>query len=548
MMYRTIGCLVLLMGLAGCQSFSGSGEYRPYYELGDVQRNVVTHDRAAQRWFDRGLALCYAFNHEEAVRCFEEAIAADPNCAMAHWGVAYALGPNINNTEMDDATLQRAAETIAAAQRMPTDRAQERELIDALATRYQWPAERTRHELDLAYRDAMRKVYRAYPRDPDIAALYAESLMVLRPWKLWSKDGEPAPETPEIRQVLEDGLALDPQHPALCHFYIHTMEASPWPEKALPYAKALETAMPGAGHMVHMPSHIYIWLGMYEDSIRANSKAIKADMAYLEDRGPYNFYSLYRIHNYHFLVYSAMFDGQYDLAIRTARSLTEQAPPEMVRDMRDFLDAFMPMEYHVMIRFGKWDDILAQPPAPAHLPVTNAVRHYARGIAYASTNRVPEALQEQRRFLEYQAQVPETSILFNNSSADILKVAEQMLAGEIEYRRGHYDVAFAHLKKAVELDDAMNYDEPWGWMQPARHALGALQLEQKQYAQAEAVFRRDLEIHPNNVWSLGGLAECLEHTGRTAEASHVRAQFARASQRSDVDIKAACYCAQAAME
>ena len=522
---------------------------RSMYALGGFTHQVTTSSPDAQMWFDRGLALCYAFNHEEAIYCFEEATKADPGCAMAHWGIAYASGPNINNTEMDEAAVERAWKNVKRADELRANaNATETALIDAMLARYAMPAPEDRSDLNLAYANAMREVAKSHPDDPDVVALFAEAMMILRPWNQFDKEGNPAPETPEIVATLEGGLERWPSHPALCHFYIHTMEASPDPSVALPAANRLREAMPGAGHLVHMPAHIDVLVGDYGNSIIANQKAIEADRNYLRERGPMNFYTLYRVHNYHFVVYSAMFDGQSELAMSAASEVAEQIPPEMLEEMPEFLEAFVPTTYHVLVRFGRWEDILAQPAPPENYYLTTAVHHYARALAYASTNRVADAVSEKEAFDKASAAVPDSYLLFNNTSRDILSVAEAMLAGEIAYRQGDYDGAFALLRKGVELDDALNYDEPWGWMQPVRHSLGALLLEQGRVEEAEQVYVADLERHPKNAWALHGLAECLERQGQTERAAAVRASFNEACARSDVGIKASCYCRLSAME
>lgn len=512
-----------------------------YYNLGDFHHQVTTQSDEAQRWFDRGLAMCYGFNHEEAVRCFEKALAADTEMPMAHWGIAYALGPNINNMLIEPAQIAQAAETLAKA-KPRSESGLERKLIDALAKRYSASVPENRDPLNQAYADAMRQVYAEHPNDPLVTTLFAESLMNLQPWLHWSPEGEPGPHTPEIRKVLEAGLKRWPNYPALCHLYIHAMEASPTPEAALPYANNLRDALPGQGHLLHMPTHIDIWIGDYEKVIAENQKAIAADKEFLRREGPLNFYSLYRIHNYHFLVYGAMFDGQSELALQAARDIKRQVPEEMVRDQVDFLDAFMPTDLHVLVRFGRWEEILKQPEPADWLPMSRSIWHYARAIAYASTDRVEEAEAEQDAFEEAMELVPDTSYLFQNPSINILGVAESMIAGEIAYRRGEYEDAFEHLRKAVRRDDALNYDEPWGWMQPARHALGALLLEQKHYDEAAEVYRDDLARHPNNPWALHGLAECLEQQGKASEAAQCRRKFTAAAKRTDVSITRSCYC------
>ncbi len=532
-----------LLVLAASPLHAAKEAIREPYALGSFHREISTASAEAQLWFDRGLALCYAFNHEEAIRCFEAAAKADPNCAMAPWGIAYASGPNINNTEMDAAAVTRAQENIAKAQALKAGASPvEAALIEALAKRYAVPAPADRSPLNKAYAESMREVHRAHGEDADVTALLAESLMLLRPWYHWTPEGKMMPETPEIVAVLEAGLKKWPDHPALCHFYIHTMEASPHPEKALPAANRLREAMPGAGHLVHMPSHIDVLVGDYHAAIVANQKAIAADMQYVSKRGALNFYTLYRIHNYHFLVYAAMFDGQNQLAQSAADELVTQIPVELLVSMPDFVEAFVPTPLHVMVRFGHWEKILKQPKPADDLLVTRAVWHYARALALASTGKVAEAEAEKAAFDAALAAVPETRLLFNNACKSILSVAEAMIDGEIAYRKEAFEAAFKHLREAVARDDALNYDEPWGWMQPARHSLGALLLEQGRVKEAEKVYRADLKRHPNNVWSLHGLAECLDRIQKKEEARKVRLKFGEACSRADVDIKASCYC------
>jgi len=516
---------------------------RSYYDIGGFHWAASTDSADAQTWFDRGLAMCVGFNHEEAVRCFERAVTADPGMAMAYWGLAYAWGPNINNTLVEphkiiESNLVVRLAKLHASKSTPLERA----LIDAIDHRYTTPVPEERGPLNLAYADAMRKVYRQYSDDPLVASLFAESLMMLRPWKQWNRDGSAAAETPEIMQVLEDSLKKSPNFPATCHLYIHAMEASPHPEKALPAANRLRNAMPGAGHLVHMPSHIDVLLGDYESVIETNQRAVKVDAEFVKREGAHNFYTYYRIHNYHFVVYGALFDGQSKVALKAATDLIEQIPEDMLKQQTDFLDAFVPTKFHVLVRFGRWEDILAEPEPADYLPTTRAVRHYARAVAFAATGRIAEAEAEQALFAQVQATVPETSALFNNTSRDILGVAEAMVAGEIAYRKKNHGAAFEHLREAVRRDDALNYDEPWGWMQPARHALGALLLERGRPTEAEKVYRADLRRHPKNPWALNGLAECLTRLDKTEEARTIRREFVEATRRADVAIDRSCFC------
>lgn len=544
MSMRYLGFLTIVC-FVGC----GGGSEAPapevplYYDVGVVHREVTTSSPEAQTWFDRGLGLAYGFNHEEAVVCFEQAAAADPQCAMCYWGKAYALGPNYNNMEMTEEASQAADEAIRSALahlEQATDI--ERTLIEALRTRYAWPVPEDRTGLNRAYADAMREVWATHPDDADVAALTAESVMLLRPWKLWSHEGEPAPETPEVRRILESGMARWPKHPALAHLYIHTMEAGPEARAALPAAEGLEGLTPGLGHLIHMPSHIYTWTGRYDDVIRVNQHAVEVDDAFVGHAGRDNFYTLYRLHNYHFVAYGAMFAGRREIAMQAARKLVTEIPDSVMQEYTDFLDVFVGTPYHVMLRFGLWEEILAEPEPAPELYATRAIRHYARGIALAASGRVDEALQEQAAFVEARDAVPESRLLFNNPVRGILEVATEVLAGEIAYRQGDYDRGFDHLRQAVALDEQLNYDEPWGWMEPARHALGALLTEQGRYAEAVEVYQANLARYPENGWALHGLAEGLRGLGRTQEAQATLERFDAAWAGADTTIPGSCFC------
>ncbi|MFH8933771.1 hypothetical protein [Streptomyces griseosporeus] len=541
-----------------------------YYDLGTHTRPVTTSSPEAQTWFDRGLVWTYAFHHEEAVACFEAAAAADPDCAMAHWGLAYALGPNYNKPWefFDERDLARTVDrTHAAVERAHAAAAHatpvERALIEALRARYPQavPAEDC-SVWNEPYADRMRAVHALAPDDPDIAALYADALMNLTPWQLWDlRTGEPAEgaRTLEAKAVLDRVLAGEagPRHPGVVHLYIHLMEMSPAPEAALAVADRLRGLVPDAGHLLHMPSHLEVLCGDYRRVVSDNTAAIAADTKYLARSGAMNFYTLYRAHNHHFRIYGALFLGASRVALEAAAALEECVPEELLRvqspPMADWLEAFLAMRVHVLIRFGRWDDVLRLPP-PADRElycVTTAMLHYARGVALSATGRVAEAEEERRLFRAAADRVPETRMLFNNTCADILAIASAMLDGELEYRKGAYDAAFAALARSVELDDSLPYDEPWGWMQPTRHALGALLLEQGRVAEAEAVYRADLGLdgtlprplqHPGNVWALHGLHECLVRLGRTGEAQLVAQQLKVATALADVPVTSSCFC------
>ncbi len=540
-----------------------------YYELGTYTRKVTTTSEAAQLWFDRGLVWTYAYNHEEAITCFEKALEADADCALAHWGIAYATGPNYNRPweafEEDEkpVALTRARQAIARADELKDHVSTfERALIEAIAHRY--PEDASIEDFapwNDAYADAMRAVHKAHSADLDICCLFAEAIMNRTPWQLWDlPSGKPAEgaDTLEAISVLDrafDTLDRAWEHPGLLHMYTHLMEMSPHPERALRHGDALSTLVPDAGHLLHMATHIDVLCGDYQNVVSRNHTAIVADRKFLKEAGADNFYSVYRCHNYHFKIYGAMFLGQPTAALEAADELIATIPEDFLRVMADWFEGFIPMKQHVLIRFGRWNDILAQDlPKDSELySVSTSMMRYARTVAFANTGKLAEAEAERDLFFEARDNVPESRMLFNNTCRDILTVAEQMLLGELEYHKGNHDNAFNHLRRSVELDDNLPYDEPWGWMQPTRHALGALLIEQGHYEEAEAVYRADLGLdatlsracqHPGNVWSLHGLRECLIHRGETVEASQVKLQLDKAVARAEVPIKASCYCRQ----
>ena len=531
----------LLLGTSVATSAEGDSPAAALREdLAVYSRPVTTSSAEAQRWFDQGLVLYFGFNHEAAIASFAKAAELDPTCAMAWWGQAISAGPNINNPHMDDAAAQAAFEAARRALDLAKNASPaEQGLIRAVAARYAWPAPEDRRSLDVAYCDEMRKVARAHPDDVDVGVLFADAAMNLRPWDLWSPNGEPRPETPEIMATLERVLNRVPNHPLACHLYIHTMEASPAPEKALPAANVLRTRVPGAGHLVHMPSHIDIRLGHYHDAMVANQKAIEVDRSWAAQGG---FYTFYRAHNYHFLAYGAMFDGQKEIALRAAREMVEQVPLEVVRAYPDFLDGFIAVPTHVMVRFGMWKELIDAPAPPGDLVATTAFWRYGRTVALAATGRVEEAAAEFAALKKAFDAVPESRLIGNNTARTVLEVGLPMAEGELEYRRGNYDRAFELLREAVARDVALKYDEPWGWMMPVRHSLGALLLEQGRVDEAEAVYRADLALHPSNGWALHGLAECLKRRGRDKDAVAVEAQFLESWKRSDITIQSSCYC------
>ncbi|OAN35770.1 tetratricopeptide repeat protein [Mycolicibacterium iranicum] len=542
----------------------------PYYDLGSYHRPTDSPSEAARVWFDRGMVWSYAFNHEEAIRCFDRALELDPDFALARWGVAYAVGPNYNKGwEAFDpvdlgASLVRARNELDLAARGRAS-AVERGLIDALAARFPTDDPEDADALvagHTAYADAMSSLATAYPEDIDVVALTADALVNVTAWALWdSRTGEPAPgsRVVDAKRLLDGALATAAgrEHPGILHLYLHAMEMSTTPQAALPAADLLRGLVPDAGHLQHMPSHIDVLCGNYRDSVVANQSAVGVDRRFVERQGPLNFYSLYRAHNLHFVVYSAMFEGNSAVALQAADELAEQLTPELLAiespPMADWLEAFVPLRIHVLVRFGRWAELIATPPPEdTELYCTTAATiHYGRGVAHAASGHLDQARTERDRFTAAYERIPDTRYLFNNTSRDILAVAAAMLDGEISYRAGNFDDAFTHLRRAVELDDNLPYDEPWGWMQPTRHALGALLLEQDRVEEAAAVYAADLGLdptlsrpcqHPGNVWSLHGYHECLTRLGRDAEAVIIVKQLELASARADVPITASCAC------
>jgi len=540
-----------------------------YYDLGNYSRSISTESPDSQLWFDRGLLWTYGYHHEEAVECFKQSLEYDPTCVMAHWGIAYASGPNYNKQwdDFDDdekeTCLAAAHEAVAIAKtHLDNASAIEKGLIEALEQRY--PDEVSIEDFgpwNDAFANAMRKVYQDHPNDMDIATIFAEAIMNRTPWKLWDlSTGNPAEgaDTLEAIEVLETAFSnLADQgsnsHPGLLHMYLHLMEMSPHPEKALNAGDSLSERVPDSGHLRHMATHVDVLCGDYQNVVLRNHQAILADQKYLARSGPMNFYTVYRCHNYHFKIYGAMFLGKMQVAVDTADELAASLTSDVLEPMADWIEAFYPMKQHVLIRFGKWDEIKAQflPNDPNLYAMTTALIHYAKTVACAATGDIPGAEAERNEFRAAKAAVPETRMLFNNTCADILGVAEAMLEGELSYRKGDFDEAFDHLRRSVALDDNLPYDEPWGWMQPTRHALGALLLEQERIEEAEMIYRADLGFdntlsracqHPNNVWSLHGMHECLLRLGREEEATLLKPQLDVALARADVEIKYSCYC------
>jgi tetratricopeptide (TPR) repeat protein len=545
-----------------------------YYDLGTYSRAITTKSPDAQIWFDRGLNWVFAFNHEEAIKCFTKALEHDPACAMAHWGISYAAGPNYNLPWHLYDPAGKAKALAAAYDAMQQALAHagsatpvEQALIHALPKRYpqREPIE-DQSDWDRAYTKAMRAVFDANRADLDVRCVFAEAIMNETPWKMWdlttggvAKDAGTA-EAVEVLEYAFNEMPASWDHPGLLHLYVHLMEMSPFPQRALRAGDRLRDLVPDAGHLIHMPTHIDVLCGHYRDVVVYNQKAVVADRKFLEREGAMNVYALYRTHNHHFVIYGAMFLGQYTPAIRAAQELIDTTPEALLRvpspPMADFIEGYIPMKQHVMVRFGKWQEIIEQElPKDRDLYCsTTAMMLYAKGVAHSTLGNIAEAEKARTAFRAARAKVPDTRRVHNNTVVDLLAIAEEMLSGELEYRRGNYDVAFNHLRRAVTLEDALPYDEPWGWMQPSRHALGALLLEQGHVGEAEAVYRADLGLdgklsracqHLENVWSLHGLHECLTRRGDTVEAPLIKSRLDLATARAEVPVRASCFCRKA---
>ncbi len=495
--------------------------------LGSHTHPVTTASPQAQQFFDQGLILSFGFNHKEAARSFRQAQAIDSECAMCYWGEALVLGPNIN-AGMDAADNPRAYETAQQAMALKEQATEpERAYIEALATRYAKDAPDDRSPLDLAYAQAMGEVAKRFPDDADAASLYAEALMDTMPWRYWEPDGSPKPATVILIATLESVLAAHPDHPLANHLYIHAVEKVQ-PERAIAAADRLRDLVPGAGHLVHMPGHIYIRVGRYADAIVANEKAILADNAYIAQCHAQGLYPVaYVPHNHHFLAASASFIGDRDKALAAALHMRSHQDTKLMRQPGyATLQHYWSMPYFVWVRFGSWDALLAEPAPADDLIYPTGIWSYARGLAQVREGNLDAAEASLKRLTDI-ADDPEmaaTRLWETNTMAQILAISREVLAGEIALARGEHEKAIGHLEAAVRLEDALIYVEPSDWYVPSRHNLGAALLAAGRPAEAETVYRKDLEVYPSNGWALMGLEQSLRAQGKTSAADLVRAR------------------------
>jgi len=493
--------------------------------LGEVHHPVSTKNREAQQFFDQGLKLVYGFNHDEARRSFQRATELDPKLAMAWWGVALTLGPNYNlpvDPEREKAGYD-AVQRAVSLQENASDA--ERAYISALTVRYSNDPNADLHALDLSYKEAMGKLAARYPDDLDAATLYAESAMNLNPWKLWTADGKPAEGTEEIVATLESVMKRDPNHLGANHYYIHAVEASRHPERALPSAARLEKLAPAAGHLTHMPAHIYARVGDHSASAHCNEVAIAADKKFLSETHDEGVYKLmYYSHNMHFLAFASCMNGNFAEARDAAAKLVANVAPG-VKAMPD-LEGFIPTPMIVLFAFERWDDLLKAPAPDASFLTTTALWHMFRGVALANTGKSAEAEDEQKKFREAVAKIPPDKMYDQLNKVDaVFKVADNFLAGAISHGRHDDNAAVESLKQAVAAEDRLNYSEPPAWYPPVRPTLGKLLLAQNQAIEAEKVFREDLERNPRHGRALAGLRDCLNAQGRKYEADQVDQQY-----------------------
>lgn len=541
----SIPLLLLAAGTPSCTSTPATQQPTAliYDGFGNYTRDITTSSSEAQRWFNQGMQLMYGFNHDEAIRSFEMAAQLDPEAAMPWWGVAYCQGININDPAMSEERSKRAREAADnALARLDSESPVEQAMVRAVSARYEWPAPEDRMPLDQAYADAMHRVYTQFPNDHDVAALFAESLLNLQAWDYWENDGSPKGRITEVVDAIERVMREDPQHPGANHFYIHAVEASGDPDRAVPAAERLTDIVPGSGHLVHMPSHIFIRVGRYAEAADSNRAAIDADQAYFAKAPAPGYYSLYYAHNIHFLAFASMMSGEYASAIEAARNLEAEIPEENLRAIAPLAEGIMPTSLHVLIRFGKWEQILQEPDYPQWRLMSRATYSYARTIACSALGRTEQARQEMAEFERRVEEVPGDWMVFNNSVHDVLPIARAMMQGELLFREGQREEAFAILRAGIEYEDSLVYDEPPAWMLPVRHTLGALLMADGQYAEAEKLYRQDLEHNRENGWALTGLRRAMLEQGRLQEAKDIEPRLAKAFSQCDVTVTSSCFC------
>jgi tetratricopeptide (TPR) repeat protein len=546
------------------------------FNLGAHSLKISTTSPEVQRWFDLGLNWCFSFNKNEGIKCFRKALEFDPDCVMAHWGIAFGSGPFYNLTWREHGRDEANAATKLGFEHLAAARARsakatdlENRLVGAMARRIQKPHGVAPEEFDRwddDYAAEMRRIHYSYPNDHDVMALLVEALITRTPRRLWDiKTGIPAHNSDVIEALqacdraveLADRQGVKP-HPAIVHLHIHALEMSNEPQRAMRSADMLATMCPDAGHMNHMPGHVYMLCGDYGRAKAVSERAIIADDMYLDYAGPLTFYTVACAHDLHLMIFTCMFMGRYQDSIDTANKMCRLLSKEVlsVKDRPKFtmsLEGYYSMKTHVMVRFGRWQEIIDEPlpDDPNLYLVTTAMLHYAKGIAHATLRQFEAADEERRRFHQRLKHIPSDRRFFNNDAHAILAVGEKMLEGELEYHKGNYEIAFAALRESVRRDDNLEYIEPWAWMHPPRHALAALLMEQGHFGEAEQIYRDDLGLngriqrcaqHPDNVWALHGLVECLTRRAEQAELPALQRKLAAALAAADVPITSSCLC------
>lgn len=541
-----VGCFLAGI-LAGCfqplRDRSTAPQAQLFDGMGTHHRRVSTDAPNCQRYFDQGLIWAFAFNHDEAIRSFSKAADLDRSCAMTWWGIALCNGPHINNPVVNASHARDAWQAVQQAKsRIGKASPVERALIEAVAKRYSPDPAAPRRPLDEAYAAAMESVHRAFPKDADVATLYAESLMDLQPWDLWTHEGKPKGRTTDILAALEAALALQPDHPGANHLYIHAVEAGPHPELANASADRLRNAVPMSGHLTHMPSHIDVQTGRWSLAADQNRKAIASDRRYRKLSPRQGFYNVYMAHNHQFLSFACMMTGRADEAIREARAMIAAVPQEFIDNSGPMIDPYLVIGYESLLRFGRWDEMLKQPPPSEKLPIMTCFWHYGRTLALAAQGRIVAADAEYHLFRAAVKRVPADALMAINPAHKVLTIADHVAAGEIALARGDHDAAIASLQKAAAIEDDLLYMEPPDWMMPVRHALGAVLLKAGRAAEAEEVYRADLAAWPENGWSLFGLSKSLAAQGKKDEAAIVQARFDKVWADADAPIESSCLC------
>lgn len=546
--FRLLAVLAIaLQALAGCARSRDPRANEPqlFEGMGTHTRPIRSSSPEAQRFFDQGLTWAYAFNHDEAIRSFQRAAELDPQNPMPWWGIALCHGPHINNPVRNPENSKAAwAAIIEAKSRILQANPVDRELILALEHRYTDPEPTDPRPLDEAYADAMARVWEANPSDADVGALYAEAMMDLQPWDLWERDGRAKGNAQKIVSTLEAVLRSHPNHPGATHLYIHAVEASKEPGRAIAAADTLRMLVPAAGHLVHMPSHIDVRVGRWADAATANEQAIRADANYRARSPGQGFYRIYMLHNQHFLAFTAMMEGRREVALTAARMMVASVPEEFLKSNAALADPLLSIVLDVQKRFGMWDDLLREPEPDTRLPITRAMWRANRTIAMAAKGDLASARRERELFERAKGEIPQGAMMTINSAEKIMEIATKLVDAEVDWRAGERERAVQLLRQAAAIEDTLTYMEPPDWLQPIRHTLGAFLLEMNRATEAERVYREDLAHWPENAWSLLGLEQALTTQGTSPDAENIATRRQKAWARATIRPQATCLCVE----